>query len=87
MRNFAQLMHRLLELQSHETQRSPELIAEDERLMDCLHSMDGLQEKNPGRKPPQTAKLSPDGRVGKRLRACQNQSRPNAQPTLPAQNA
>jgi len=36
MENFAELMQRLLEIQSAETHRSPELIAEDERLMDCL---------------------------------------------------
>jgi hypothetical protein len=36
MENFAELMQRLLEIQSGERQRSPELIAEDERLMDGL---------------------------------------------------
>jgi len=36
MRNFAELMRRLLEIQSYETQRSPELIAEDGRLMNDL---------------------------------------------------
>ena len=36
MENFAELMHRLLEIQSGERQRSLELIAEDERLMDAL---------------------------------------------------
>jgi hypothetical protein len=36
MNNFAELMQRLLEIQSGGTQRSPELIAEDERLMDSL---------------------------------------------------
>jgi len=48
MENFAQLMHRLLEIQSGGKQRSPELIAEDERLTD------GLQQ------PRQTIKLSQD---------------------------
>ena len=36
MENFAELMQRLLEIQSGGRQRSPELIAEDERLMDAL---------------------------------------------------
>jgi len=36
MENFAELMQRLLEIQSGGGQRSPELIAEDERLMDSL---------------------------------------------------
>ena len=36
MKNFAGLMQRLLEIQSGERQRSPELIAEDERLIDGL---------------------------------------------------
>jgi hypothetical protein len=37
MENFAELMQRLLEIQSGGRQkRSPELIAEDERLMDGL---------------------------------------------------
>jgi hypothetical protein len=36
MENFAELMQRLLEIQSGGRQRSPELIAEDARLMDGL---------------------------------------------------
>jgi len=36
MENFAELMQRLLEIQSGERHRSPQLIAEDERLMDGL---------------------------------------------------
>jgi len=40
MENFAELMQRLLEIQSGGRQKSPELIAEDERLMD------GLQKSN-----------------------------------------
>ena len=36
MENFAELMQRLLEFQSDGRQRSPEVIAEDERLMDSL---------------------------------------------------
>jgi hypothetical protein len=45
MENFAELMQRLLEIQSGGRQRSPELIAEDERLMD------GLQKKTLAGKP------------------------------------
>jgi hypothetical protein len=36
MENFAELMQRLLEIQGSGRQRSPKLIAEDERLMDRL---------------------------------------------------
>jgi hypothetical protein len=36
MEDFAELMQRLLEIQSSGRQRSPELIAEDARLMDGL---------------------------------------------------
>jgi hypothetical protein len=36
MENLVELMQRLLEIQSGGRQRSPELIAEDDRLMDCL---------------------------------------------------
>jgi hypothetical protein len=36
MENFAELMQRLLEIQGSGKQRSPKLIAEDERLMDRL---------------------------------------------------
>jgi hypothetical protein len=36
MENLAELMQRLLEIQSSGRQRSPELIAEDDRLMDGL---------------------------------------------------
>jgi hypothetical protein len=46
MQDFAQLMQRLLEIQSGGRQRSPELIAEDERLMD------GLQNRSLAGKPP-----------------------------------
>jgi hypothetical protein len=38
MENLAELMQRLLEIQSGGRQRSPELIAEDERLMDRLQN-------------------------------------------------
>jgi hypothetical protein len=61
MENFAELMQRLLELQSHEQQRSPKLIAEDRRLMN------DLQKRSLARKPPHTAKLS--HRVRERLGA------------------
>jgi hypothetical protein len=50
MESFAELMQRLLELQSDGAQRSPELIAEDERLMD------GLQRRNLAGKLPQNSK-------------------------------
>jgi len=55
MENFAELMQRLLEIQRNGRQRSPELIAEDERLMDAL------QKRNLARKPAQTVKASEDG--------------------------
>jgi len=48
MENLAELMQRLLEIQSSGRQGSPELIAEDERLMD------GLQKKSSAGKPAQT---------------------------------
>jgi hypothetical protein len=51
MDNFAELMQRLLEIQSGGRQRSPKLIAEDERLMD------GLQKRNLAGKPRQTAQF------------------------------
>jgi hypothetical protein len=38
MENFDELMQRLLEIQSGGRQRSPELIAEDELLMDSLQT-------------------------------------------------
>ena len=60
MEDFAQLMQRLLEIQSGGRQRSPELIAEHERLMD------GLKNRDLARKPAQTVKVGPDtpGRMG-----------------------
>ena len=46
MEDFAELIQRLLEIQSGGRQRSPELIAEDERLMDCLLAEDeGLMDR------------------------------------------
>jgi hypothetical protein len=60
MENFAMLMQRLLEIQSGGRQRSPELIAEDDRLMD------GLQKRTLAGKPTQTVTLraAPGGRRG-----------------------
>jgi len=52
MENFADLMQRLLEIQSGGRERSPELIAEDERLMEGLRSLAG--------KSAQAVKLGPD---------------------------
>jgi hypothetical protein len=55
MENFAELIQRLLEIQSGGRPRSLELIAEDERLMDAL------QKRNLGGKPTQTVQASEDG--------------------------
>ena len=63
MENFAELMQRLLEIQSGGRQRSPEAIAEDERLMDRL------QRRILTAKPPQTVNLSQDSPQGTRLKA------------------
>jgi hypothetical protein len=52
MEDFGQLMRRLLEIQSGGRQSKPELIAEDERLME------GLQKRNVVARPAQTVKLS-----------------------------
>ena len=59
MENFAQLMQRLLELQSDGRQRSPELVAEDKRLMDRL------QKRTLAGKPPQAVSLSENGSEGR----------------------
>jgi hypothetical protein len=48
MEDFVELVQRLLEIQSGGRQRSPELIADDERLMDAL------QKKDPCKKSPPT---------------------------------
>jgi hypothetical protein len=58
MENFAELMQRLLEIQSGGRQRSPKLIEEDARLMDRL------KKRVLGGKPRQTVKLSQDGERG-----------------------
>jgi hypothetical protein len=63
MENLAELMQRLLEIQYGGRQRSPELIAEDERLMD------GLQKRNLAGKPPQTVRLSQDSPERTRFKA------------------
>lgn len=63
MENFAELMQRLLEIQSGERQRSLELIAEDERLMDAL------QKKNLTGNVTQTVKASEDGSEQVRFKA------------------
>jgi len=49
MENFAELMQRLLETQSGGRHRSPELVAEDERLIDGLQKRI-LAEKSPATK-------------------------------------
>jgi hypothetical protein len=54
MENFAELMERLLEIQSGGRPRSPKVIAEDKRLMD------GLRKRNAGGKT-QAAKADQDG--------------------------
>ena len=63
MENFAELMQRLLEIQSGGRPRSLELIAEDERLMDAL------QKRNLAGNPTQTAKASEDSPERVRIKA------------------
>ena len=58
MEDLTDLMQRLLEIQSGGRQRSPELIAEDDRLMD------GLQKRVSAGKPTQKVKL-PSGFVAR----------------------
>jgi hypothetical protein len=53
MENVTELIQRLLEIQSGGRPRSPELIVEDERLMD------GLQKRNLAGEAAQTVKPSP----------------------------
>ncbi len=62
MENFAELMQRLLEIQSGGRQRSPELIKEDARLMDRL------KKRTLAETPTKMVKLSRDGRVGERFK-------------------
>ena len=54
MESFTELMQRLIEIQRDEIQRSPELIAEDRRLLD------GLQQRILAGKPPQRVTLGQD---------------------------
>lgn len=61
MENFAHLMRRLLEIQSGEKQRSPELTEEDERLMD------GLRKRDLAGGAPQSVERSPDIPEGMRF--------------------
>jgi hypothetical protein len=63
MEDFSELMQRLLEIQSGGRQRSPQLTAEDERLMD------GLQKRSLAGTPIQTVKLSQDSPERARFRA------------------
>jgi hypothetical protein len=58
MENFAELMQRLLEVQSGGEERSPKLIAEDERLMA------GLLKRSAGQQFQQTMKLGQDRQDG-----------------------
>ena len=59
MEYFAELMQRLLEIQSGGRQRSPELIEEDARLMDRLKRLN----RTLTGKPRQTERRSQDTRV------------------------
>jgi hypothetical protein len=63
MEYLAELMQRLLGIQSGGRQRGPEVISEAERLMD------GLQKRNLARKPPQPVKLSPGSPERTRFKA------------------
>jgi hypothetical protein len=58
MEYFAELMQRLLEIQSGERSRSPELIAEDERLMD------GLRKRTSAGEPLQTVNADENSFLG-----------------------
>ena len=55
MENIGEFIQRLLEIQSGGRERSPELIAEDERLVEYLQERDIWQERSP-----QTSKLRQD---------------------------
>ncbi len=63
METFAELMQRLLEIQSGGRKRSTEMIAEDTRLMDGLQKRDGAGSL------PQTVKLGPKSGVRERVKA------------------
>jgi hypothetical protein len=63
MDNFAELMHRLLEIQSGGRQRSPKLIAEDTRLVD------GLRKRSLAGKPTLPVKLCQDSQEQTQFKA------------------
>jgi hypothetical protein len=63
MEDYAQLIQRLLEIQSGERKRSPELSLEDKRLMDRL------QRRTQAGKPAQTVKPSPANPARARFKA------------------
>jgi hypothetical protein len=63
MENVTELIQRLLEIQSGGRQRSPKLIAEDERLMA------GLQKRSLVGKPRQTAQLGQDSQAQTQFKA------------------
>jgi len=63
MENFAELMQRLLEIQSGGRPRSPEVVAEDERLMDRR------QKKDLAGKLPRPVELSQDRSERTRFKA------------------
>ena len=61
MEDLAELMQRLLEIQSGGRQRSPELIAEDERLMDGLRKE--IWQESPHKKMPRSHHCGNRGKV------------------------
>jgi hypothetical protein len=63
MEDYAQLIQRLLEIQSGESKRSPELSLEDKRLMDRL------QRRTQAGKPAQAVKPSPANPARARFKA------------------
>ena len=63
MESFAELIQRLLEIQSGGRPRSPEVVAEDGRLMDRL------QKRDPAGKLPQSVELSQDRSERTRFKA------------------
>jgi hypothetical protein len=63
MEDFAELMQRLLEIQSGGRTKSPELITEDERLTDTV------QKRNLAGKTRQTVQLGQDSKEQTRFRA------------------
>jgi hypothetical protein len=63
MEDYAQLLQRLLEIQSGERKRSPELSLEDKRLMDRL------QRRTQTAEPAETVKPSPGNPARARFKA------------------